>query len=300
MSYNRKIFYMSFYEKNEKKGNKGFVKVIEKKDIWEAQLRLLGVPSTFDGEGVLEVSEGERRLEAEVLFLEGGKTCKQYEWEKKGDLSNVTFLLRLSEDCVLYSGNWGTDEGKAAATEVEKEPVVMQKNWWTEQEILWTEPEEMMLPGAEEVQVQEEAAQGGEFVVVKEEVAVQNKGVEKSVGEKVENRKWKQICKAYPHIKPFDDFREYIKLELRDMVLVSEKRYSLVENSFLLHGYYNYGHIILWRKEKAPVKYYVGVPGNFYDKEKQVAVLYGFESFEGAVEPAKEGDFGYYMTEVIL
>ena len=82
------------------------------------------------------------------------------------------------------------------------------------------------------------------------------------------------------------------------MVLVSEKKYSLVENSFLLHGYYNYGHIILWKKEKAPVKYYIGVPGNFYDKEKQGAVLYGFESFEGAAEPAGEGDFGYYMTEV--
>lgn len=285
MSYNRKIFYMSLYEGKEKKSNAGFVKVIEKKDAWEAQVRLQGVPVLFDGKGLLEVTEGQRSLGTEMILLNGGGANDRYQWEKKGDLDGLSFLLRLSEDCVLFSGNWGTAESKTATTEVQEEVVTGQEDAWVEQEILWKEPEEMVLPDAEEVQ---------------EELAAQSKNVEKASEEKVENRKWKQICKVYPHIKPFGDFREYIKLELRDMVLLSEKRYSLVENSFLLHGYYNYGHIILWRKEKAPVKYYVGVPGNFYDKEKQVAVLYGFESFEGAVEPAKEGDFGYYMAEVLL
>jgi hypothetical protein len=42
------------------------------------------------------------------------------------------------------------------------------------------------------------------------------------------------------------------------------------------------------------------VPGNFYDREKQVAVMYGFESFECAKEPAGQGDFGYYMIRVEL
>ena len=39
---------------------------------------------------------------------------------------------------------------------------------------------------------------------------------------------------------------------------------------------------------------------NFYEREKQVARMFGFESFEGAREPAWEGDFGYYLISVEL
>ena len=42
----------------------------------------------------------------------------------------------------------------------------------------------------------------------------------------------------------------------------------------------------------------MGVPGNYYDKEKQVAIMFGFESFECAEEPAGLGDFGYYIIRV--
>jgi len=42
------------------------------------------------------------------------------------------------------------------------------------------------------------------------------------------------------------------------------------------------------------------VPGNFYEREKQVALMFGFESFECQKEPAQVGDFGYYMIPVEL
>ena len=67
MSYNRKIFYMSLYEGKEKKSNAGCVKVIEKKDAWEAQVRLQGVPVLFDGKGLLEVAEGQQSLGSELI-----------------------------------------------------------------------------------------------------------------------------------------------------------------------------------------------------------------------------------------
>ena len=46
--------------------------------------------------------------------------------------------------------------------------------------------------------------------------------------------------------------------------------------------------------------YYVGVPGSFFEREKQVAIMFGFESFECEKEPAQAGDFGYYMMRVKL
>lgn len=111
--------------------------------------------------------------------------------------------------------------------------------------------------------------------------------------------KWQQLLAIYPHIRPFDDRREYLLMKPQDFVVLAEKYFSLSENSFLLHGYYNYDHLIM-SKERRPEGecFYIGVPGNFYDKEKQVAIMFGFESFEGKCEPARNGDFGYYMIPV--
>ncbi len=111
--------------------------------------------------------------------------------------------------------------------------------------------------------------------------------------------KWNQLVAIYPQIAPFQDDREYLSVGPGDFVILQQKYYQLVNNSFLLHGYYNYKHLILTRiKMREEVRYYIGVPGNFYEREKQVALMFGFESFECREEPASAGDFGYYMIRV--
>lgn len=111
--------------------------------------------------------------------------------------------------------------------------------------------------------------------------------------------KWKQLASIYQHIKPFHDEREYLSIGPGDFVILKDSYYGLVHNSFLLHGYYNYQHLILTRLEKrGGPRYYVGVPGSYYEREKQVAVMFGFESFECKEEPARNGDYGYYMIPV--
>ncbi len=113
--------------------------------------------------------------------------------------------------------------------------------------------------------------------------------------------KWQQLQKIHPHIRPFQDEREYLSLRPEDFVILHSSAYRLAQNSFLLHGYFNYDHLILTRmSQKDKNQYYIGVPGNFFEKEKQVAIMYGFESFECRQEPAREGEFGYYMIRVEL
>lgn len=113
--------------------------------------------------------------------------------------------------------------------------------------------------------------------------------------------KWQQIWAIYPHIHPFQDEREYLSISPADFVLLPEEAYRAANNSFLLHGYYNYDHLILTKIEKrGEVSYYIGVPGNYYEREKQVAIMFGFESFECGTEPAQAGDFGYYMMRTQL
>ncbi len=113
--------------------------------------------------------------------------------------------------------------------------------------------------------------------------------------------KWQQLYAIYPHIHPFNDDREYISIRPADFVVFPAESYKAANNSFLLHGYYNYSHLILTRVErKGELRYYIGVPGNYYEREKQVAIMFGFESFECAEEPAQAGDFGYYMMRTEL
>lgn len=113
--------------------------------------------------------------------------------------------------------------------------------------------------------------------------------------------KWEQLLAIYPSITPFGDARRYLQISPGDFVILKDRSYRMVNNSFLLHGYFTYRHLILHRHDRrGEMAYYVGVPGRYYDREKEVAILFGFESFEGGDEPAKEGDFGYYMMRVEL
>lgn len=314
MDYQRKIFYMNAYGNGEKIGNVGYIKVVKRGGMTELEVRILAAPTVFCGEKELQIKKGGEEIVRIGLLLEKGRGEAVYRLQLQGELERLSFEIELAEGELLASEN-GEDSVTAlpeymqqVETQNADETETAQEGA-AEKEILKGDAEEEMWGGAvaETEAAQERAATEAEMpqerVMVSRErereqgVDREAPGVDK---DRVEKRKWGQISKTYPHIRPFGDFREYVRLDLRDMVLLPEKTYHLVDNSFLLHGYYNYKHLILWKKEKPPVKYYIGVPGNFYEKEKQIALLYGFESFEGEVEPAREGSFGYYMAEVPL
>ena len=145
-----------------------------------------------------------------------------------------------------------------------------------------------------------------QFYVEKEEVDKQQFQTKtgtarppETAGFQLHTNKWNQLCAIYPVVHPFGDGRAYLSIEPRDFVVLQERFQPMVQNSFLLHGFYHYRHLLLGRhKQGNQVQYYLGVPGVFYEKEKSAALFYGFESFEGAVTPTPEGSFGYYMKRV--
>lgn len=117
----------------------------------------------------------------------------------------------------------------------------------------------------------------------------------------IQDDKWRQLWEIYPHISPFQDEREYLSIGPNDFVILPGKYFRIANNSFLLHGYHNYRHLVLKKSNRhGEEKYYIGVPGNFYEREKQVAVMFGFEGFESLKEPASPGDYGYYMMGIEL
>lgn len=150
--------------------------------------------------------------------------------------------------------------------------------------------EEEILQGAEEARAQEETREQEEEPGVPEVQILE---------QELLPDKWKQLRETYPVVHPIREEEEYLKITPKDFVIFTEKYQELVHNSFLLHGYYNYKHLILGRKEKeGKAVYYLGVPGTFHEREKKVAVMFGFEAFDGKREPAENGDFGYYLRRV--
>lgn len=113
--------------------------------------------------------------------------------------------------------------------------------------------------------------------------------------------KWEQLCHMFPGIHPFGDEREYLSIAPKDFIIFRQQYQKLVHNSFLLHGYYNYRHLILGKfYQNRKILYYLGTPGVYYEKEKMAAEMFGFEAFEYAGDRIENGIFGYYMRRVEL
>ena len=104
-----------------------------------------------------------------------------------------------------------------------------------------------------------------------------------------------------------EDVEERIceKIGRKDLVRLPRKDWYLANNNFLLHGFYNYHHL-LWLEEGETV--YVGVPGVYHPREMQVANAFGFPEFRTAVEvgagigreeTGKQEDFGYYCRRIV-
>ena len=117
--------------------------------------------------------------------------------------------------------------------------------------------------------------------------------------EPLHDNKWQQLCKEYPKVHPFPGKKTFLSINPEDFIILQQEYQKLVHNSFLLHGFYNYGHMILGKlseEEEAPI--YIGVPGVYYEREKQAARMFGFVGFESTEQPVQSGSYGYYMIEV--
>ena len=162
-----------------------------------------------------------------------------------------------------------------------------------EREVLKEEAEAAKAVQAEQT-LEEEIMEG-----IKGAESTEAEGEERFTEQELQPDKWEQLRATYPIVHPIREEEEFLKITPKDFVIFTEKYQELVHNSFLLHGYYNYKHLILGKREKDGKRvYYLGVPGTFHDREKTVAVMFGFEAFDGKREPAEKGDFGYYLRRV--
>lgn len=110
---------------------------------------------------------------------------------------------------------------------------------------------------------------------------------------------WESLTHAFARIHPFEQSDAvFLQISPEEIKYLKPEFQILANNSFLLHGYYNYHYLILGRGERS---YLLGVPGIYHEREQMMASMFGFQRFWPVkAEKATTGCFGYYMCQVGL
>lgn len=112
---------------------------------------------------------------------------------------------------------------------------------------------------------------------------------------------WERLEDSFPKIIAFEDEPELecLKIDLKDLENLPRENWGLANNSFLLHGYYNFRYLILGKLKED--EYMLGVPGMFHNNERFLAAMFGFEYFKAVKEyKPLTGHFGYWYRRVLL
>lgn len=98
-----------------------------------------------------------------------------------------------------------------------------------------------------------------------------------------------------------------VRITPEDLHCLPKESKEYTENSYLLHGYYRYRHVLLGRRTgKEKVEYVLMVPGVYNGKEAGLAKLFGFPEFlpvkktkpETGSAASGEALFGYFCGKI--
>ena len=306
--YHKRVVYLSLHQENRQSSGWGFVRLTEKDGEYCFKLQAK-IPEDCQGKYPVYLLIGKEKVLVSELMVQAGAM--------QGE-----FRLKVLEDVIYIGGNsyalsklWGIE-------------ILLSENAWIRgiyQEEPYSKAEKGVsaaeLPEGQEAerQRQEQVRQEPirqEPAGQRQEPVGQNPEPEKAGDPEQEllqksreakplsqGGKWEKLKEEYPQAHPFGDDRCFISLEPGDLVILPASFQKLLNNSFLLHGFYNYRHLILGPdrelSEEGEENFYIGVPGTYFEREKMVAVMFGFEGFEGK-GPVEIGSFGYYMRRVNL
>lgn len=109
---------------------------------------------------------------------------------------------------------------------------------------------------------------------------------------------WKNMLQIYPVLNQFTDKNNVlcIRIEIKDVRLLPEKYWSMVNNSFLLHGFFNYRYLVFGRIDQ---NWFIGVPGVYQKQEHVMASVFGFPDFLPQKEKNERGEQPGYWYRIL-
>lgn len=291
----RFVTYIYAYENNNKNQNVGFAKVDIRGDYCQVEIHLKRTGYTNvkcpvylfvrENEVIVGVEIGE------IALVNGcGDFVRQLNCNGVGEtpycMKDMKGILIFLDDTVMFASQW--DE--RAIYRDNFKPYEETKEIPVEQAAVAEEPEES--GQSEKLQVESvQAQQSGEQQSEELQPEAQRSG-------DMWMDLWEKLNGMYGAKNLFENMPEIsgIHMELKDLRELPKKYWYLGSNSFLLHGFFNYRHLLLGKMEnESGRKWFIGVPGIYQNQEKVLAAVFGFPEFRQEKDTGvKTGQFGYW------
>ena len=271
----RFITYMYEYCEAEKKENTGFAKIESRGREWRIEIHIRGtsVLNGIENVYLFLVSQQKYMLFpiGEIQLLRGngdyGTVIKEgAEKELPYPVEKMEGIVVTGQNSEIFMTRWKDNE----EIPVQKEAFEIWEKPQTEsaQEMTSNIPE--VKNSLKEKKIEKEMPQEDLHTM---EYAAKNIFPEYSWQDS-----WERLEKNYPFFYlPGETPIECIRIELKDLKELPGKYWYLGNNSFLLHGFFNYHYLILGKKEER--HYFIGVPGIYQKQERVMAAIFGFPEF---------------------
>jgi len=294
--YQRMVSYLYEYREGERGANVGYARLELREDMAKM---IISIRMRRDISAVCPVElycwEGRsaRRVEVGQITLTGGRAEDRVLLSGIGEQYGVDIalmngmMIRLPEGVI--GSAWDEQPVPAEQPVLAEQPAPVDEKQWTEQ------CEEVQ----EEVQKEENLdLQAAELDQPKVPVGPED-DTEPRPGVRLgtEEQTLAYFFEKGTRMCPFEDttITQCVRIEPADLEYLPREAWVLGSNSFLLHGYYTYGHLILAKLKGMGVESTIlGVPGQYQNRERFLAKMFGFEYFKPIGASSSEGDFGYW------
>ena len=130
-----------------------------------------------------------------------------------------------------------------------------------------------------------------------------NKVNEKTRQDACNERLYKKLYSKADYVDAFDDDYFYDCIEVTPQMLsrLPLKDKEIINNSFLIHGYYNFHHLLFGRvcDNENNTNYFIGVPGMYCNRERYMASMFGVSNFKKSHRSDYNNPyFGYWYQEI--
>lgn len=296
--YRRFVAYVYEYRKGKKENNCGFIKV--------------------------EVRDSRCRMEMHLQCpgLTPGAKCRVYGFMRNGGLMEGYLLGQCETAQGRADGIFETDSGNMGGSDISLNRmggmIIRTENGaffgteWDDQKVRPENFKEMELsPAGEEKgepDREEKVSEAGgpekaepgaaqEKEPELESQSVQNMAEAVESGESVIRQEERETAETEAFL-PFDDeeISECTRIHPKELMHFLRRDCTLRNNRFLQYGYYNFGHLLLGKKQNG--QYILGVPGGYDQQERFMANMFGFPYFKESRQielPKGRGGYWYRL-----
>lgn len=292
------IRYLYEYEQGKRVRNVGFVRVEQTEE--ETVVHIHGKGLRIQGTRQLTV----------YLFYEEDDTCMGI---RQGEIENVNpavnYRLRYTRQDTGEPENYPRIDGVILESEGQRRYAAVWDDMPADinQMVIWEKKTEV--PTIEQNKTERGKETENAADMREDEGAQETEVLEDGIGEETVSEQSREAqfrgARAERAGRPDGDRdRKTRKIQRKDLAQLPRCEWKLSNNSFLLHGYYNYRHLLLIEEGEA---WKLGVPGIYHEKEANAAGAFGFgefipaEELEGLAVPEEWNvpeTFGYWCRPV--